>query len=92
MKISNACFQDNEQIENRRGEKEEGEKGMEETQVHTFEKCYIGFCTPTRTEMDSKKKKMSRSMITMERRFWENARSVKLELLRRLVHFSAGID
>ena len=29
---------------------------MEETQVHTFEKCYIGFCTPTRTEMDSKKK------------------------------------
>ena len=64
---------------------------MEETHVHTFEKCYIGSCTATRTEMDSKKKK-SRSMITMERRFWESARSVELELLRRLVHFSAGID
>ena len=57
MKISNACLQNNEQIENRRGEKEEGEEGMEETHVHTFEKCYIGFCTATHTEMDSKKKK-----------------------------------
>ena len=64
---------------------------MEETHVHAFEKCYIGFCTATHTEMDSKKKK-SRTMITMERRFWESARSVELELLRRLVHFSAGID
>ena len=30
---------------------------MEETHVHAFEKCYIGFCTAMRTEMDSKKKK-----------------------------------
>ena len=42
VKISNACLQDNEQIENKRGEKEGEEDGMEETQVHTFEKCYIG--------------------------------------------------
>ena len=30
---------------------------MEEIHEHVFEKCYIGFCTPTHTEMDYKKKK-----------------------------------
>ena len=39
---------------------EEGENGARLKNVrpklrHTLVKCYIGFCTPTRTEMDSKK-------------------------------------
>ena len=42
---------------NKRGEKGKREKGVEEIHEHVFEKCYIGFCTPTHTEMDYKKKK-----------------------------------
>ena len=53
--------------------------------LDTHEKCHIGFCTPTHTEMDSKKKKREGRSVS---RTAGSVPSLKFELSFRQQRFA----